>query len=117
MGPGGRLVGGSKTVEFGDQPIPQGGRLSGGQNRLRRADGVLAASGTRWRRKAGGESMPVRLLPIRPGRQMIGVGFGGRSKVRGIEVILAGNPHQGEEGMLRQWRPSYVLWKLQASNS
>ena len=99
MGPAGGLLGGLKTVEFGDQALPQRRRLIGGQDGLRRAGRWLPAPGSPWRGRAVGESMAVRLLPIRPGRLMIGVGFGGCSKVRRIEVILPGNPDQGEQGI------------------
>jgi hypothetical protein len=42
--------------------------------------------------------MPVRLLPIRPGR-LIGTSLRGGPKIRRIEVVLPGDPDQGEQGI------------------
>src|SRR5215471_14947839 len=96
MGPAGRLVGGLKALNFGEEAIPQRRRLIGGQNRLGRAGERSSASSAR--RSGVRESMSVRLLRIRS-RPLVGLGFGGRLEVRGIEVILSGNPDQSEQGI------------------
>jgi hypothetical protein len=75
--------------QFGDQPIPQRSRLSGGEG--------FPAWGIRRRRQAGGKKRGLRLLPIRPS-QLVGAGLGGSPEIRCIEVIL-GNPNQGEQGV------------------
>jgi hypothetical protein len=93
MCPAGRLIGGLKAVQFGDQPIPQRRRLIGGQNGLRWADQRCSALGARRSGPALSVSMPVRLLPIRTLRTI------GSAEIRRIEVILSGNPHQGEQGV------------------
>src|ERR1700690_810579 len=75
MGPGGRLVGGLKGVEFGGQALPQRRGLIGGQDRRRRSGKWLPAPGSPWRGQAASESMAVWLLPVQPGRLMIGLDF------------------------------------------
>ena len=91
MGPAGGLLGGLKTVEFGDQALPQHRGLMGGQDRLRRAGKWLPAPGSPGRGRADVEGMAVWLLPVQPGR-LIGARLGNCSKVRRIKVILPGNP-------------------------
>ena len=93
VGPGGRFVSGLKVAELGHQPIPQRRRLICSQNGLRQR---LLASGTRWYRQAGGEGVPVQLLPIGSG-WLFGARFGGGPVIRRIEVVFPGDPHQREQ--------------------